>query len=218
MSDLLAVVTPASVASLTTLATVKSELSITDSGLDAQLQNLIDRASAVVARACGGRVFGQETVSETWRDARQHWYSRGMTRYGAPLILTRAPVSSGYTVTEQGTALVDGTDFEVDTAAGLVWRLSGGCRTDWCLRPLVIAYTAGWLLPGQVGRNLPADIEDVCLELVRRGYHGATRDSSVVMDLTEGVGRIQYAPNAGAPMAVDDELLQRLAPYVRRVR
>jgi hypothetical protein len=49
-----------------------------------------------------------------------------------PLILTNVPIASIASVTEDGIPLTLGTDFEVENASGLLWRLaSGGARCSW---------------------------------------------------------------------------------------
>ena len=65
-SSLLTVLTPASSRALTTLATVKDEIGITDDAADARLQRWIDEASERIETYLG-RVLTAETVRETFR-------------------------------------------------------------------------------------------------------------------------------------------------------
>ena len=63
---MLTVTSPASTFDLALLASVKSELSITDRSEDANLARWIGQASTAIAAYCN-RVFVTETVSETFR-------------------------------------------------------------------------------------------------------------------------------------------------------
>src|SRR5579862_1762171 len=109
MDSILTVITPADSYDLTTLATIKAELEITDTNSDVQLGIFIDQASGECATYCK-RVFGKETVSEQFRlgqGSRLHRRSRT-----EELILARYPIVSITSITEEdGTVLVQDTDF-----------------------------------------------------------------------------------------------------------
>lgn len=211
-------VAPAS-SRLTTLATVKDELQITDTSADSYLTRLIDQASGLIARHCG-RALGSQTVAETFRV----YPPLGRTPNAAPppLMLSLPYVSQYGDVKENGGAsLVLDTDFEADDDAALLWRLSGGLRTWWTVRPVVVSYVTGWQLPGDSPAAgvpaLPSEVEAVCIALVRAGYNDRGRDMSVVMDQQEGVGRVQYAAAKSlGSMTLDADMAAALAPYAVR--
>lgn len=187
MSGLLTVTTPAASRLLTTPAAALAEL-----GLDApppRLPALLAQASSAIAAHCG-RVWGRETVQEVFR----------LDRVPAnPLPLARWPVAGVPVVTEDGAALAAGTDWELDGPAGLLWRLGGDARTPWRCNKVVVAYTAGWLLPGQDGRDLPEAVERACLLAVAAAWHAAGRDPALRSESTEGVGSASYLdPREGA--------------------
>lgn len=201
---MLTVTTPAAASALTTLAAAKASLSITVSTYDAALTDAIDRASSALAGACG-RVLGVQRYTETLRP------NRALRRPALPVSLT-LPGPTLISVTADSVALVAGTDYEADTDAGLLWRLSGGSRVGWVDTLVVVVYDSGWILPGSGGRNLPAVIEDQCLSLVVAAYTGAGRDRSIASETTEGVGAVRYFDRSGSG-GVTADMLAALTPY-----
>ena len=82
-----------------------------------------------------------------------------MPRSGNPaettLFLERTPVSKIVSVTVDDLAL-DPTEYRLDPKAGLLDRLTpDGYPRSWCFyKSVVVAYSGGFTLPGQDGRNL----------------------------------------------------------------
>jgi hypothetical protein len=72
---------------------------------------------------------------------------------------------------------------------------------------VVITYTTGWVLPGAVGRDLPADIEAECIGMVRSAYESDGRDLTVVSETQEGVGQVRFADFGAAGMTVNTAAL-----------
>lgn len=224
MPGLLTETVPAATTALTTLALVKADLSITDTSQDAALTSLIDRASSVISTHCGGRVFGLRTLSETFRFNRNSvaamvgWpYPERPQSVLRPPIITSLPAATLTSVTEDGAVLVRDTDFEIDQAAGLVWRLRGNFRSWWTANVVTIVYTSGWKLPNDASRDMPADLEDHCLSLVRSAYFGQGSDPNVSLDITQDVGRVQYWNRSTSYMIVDEGMAAALSRYVLRV-
>lgn len=230
MTGILSVIAPAISTQLTTVAAAKAELGLTDSSEDATLSALVDRASAVIAAHCG-RVFGRETVSETFR---RNWVPGlgvnahvGLfgtpfdSRLQQPLVLQRpghrtAPTTL-QSVTENGVPLDPAADYEIDQAPGLVYRLRNGLRSWWGVPVVVVTYAVGWALPNDPGPNLPADIEGACLSLVRSAYFARGRDPNVALDMLNG-DRTQFWDRSVSAFAVDEALAASLADYVVRGR
>jgi hypothetical protein len=175
IASILTVTTPADTHLLTQKETVRSLLGL-DADKDDQLQILIGFASTAVESYCN-RVFAQQIYSEqfrVWTDPRLR-----ATRRGESILrLTAMPViATGLTVTENGTLLVQGTDFEIDYETGELTRLDSAIvvpPTTWpCWWPsglIVVTYTAGYLLSADAGRNLPGDIEEATIDIVRTRY------------------------------------------------
>lgn len=222
---------PAS-ATLTTLANAKAELNVSTTTDDTYIASLIARASSMLARHCG-RPFGAITVSETFRFGWQPGIgptSQQVAPYGTPLnvqykplILTYIPVVMGTDqITENGTLLTAGTDYELDTGAGLVYRLRNGLRSWWGVPNVVAAYQGGYLLPNDATPQsptpspiaMPADLEAMCLALVAAAYAGRGRDPAVQSDQVEGVGRVIYQRTSGiANMVIDEPMAAELETY-----
>lgn len=215
MPGLVTVTVPPATAKLTTLATAQADL-----GTTSDVSSLIDRASATIATHCG-RAFGLQTISEQFRRPTRYTYASSDTLHRLhadpkPLNL-QYDAQSIVSVTEDGNALTAGTDYEADVPAGMLWRLYGDSRKDWYGRVTVVVYTTGWNLPNDGSRNMPADLEDACLTLVRSAFYGQGRNPNVAMDLTEGVGRVQYWDRSISSMIIDQPMSDALAGYVVRV-
>lgn len=199
---MLTVMTPAASTALTTLEAVKSALDVTDGGLDGFLSDLIDRASASVAGWCN-RVFAREAVTETFR----------LTVPTDVLVLSRWPVVSVSAVTVDSTGLSP-SRWEVDPAYGDLYRLDGrDGRQMWTAGKVVVAYTAGFALPGEDGRSLPADIEDATIALVRLGFHRRGADP-LLKSVALGETKLDYYTSPlGAETGLPIEVAGLLSRY-----
>ena len=157
---------------LTTLEEVKAQLSITATDEDTYLESAITRATAAVCTYLnvptatdGTRTLGRETLVETLR----------LKTYEPFIVLGRYPISSIASITEDGTT-VDASEYEI-RGAGIVARLTDDDSTKcWLPVKIVVTYTAGWLLPDDDSRNLPQDIEDAAIALIKAARFNRTRD------------------------------------------
>lgn len=220
LSSILTITAPASSARLTTVATARTRMELVDKSKDELLGDYIDQASAAVVRHCNRGAFGRETLSEAFR-----FGGADLNRYAhhhrpSVIQLTRYPVASIASVTEDSDAPLTAVDYEADLRAGQLFRLDGNdFRRRWCAsRKVVVAYTAGYLLPGEVGRNLPSEIEDATLRLVKAAYFAGNRDPLVKVDETVGVERQEYWVGAvGENGALPPDVAALLSPYVERL-
>jgi len=208
MPGLLTVLVPPASTQLTTRANAKADLALTGSADDAYIDLLNDRASAAIVAHCG-RGFGALAVAESFRPR--------CANFAAPLILAVTPVSTISTITEDGTALAAGADFELDPAAGLVWRLSGTARCRWRADSVVVSYAAGYQLPNDSPMAgvpaLPMAVQDAALALIRAAYHARGANPAIRAEQAEGAGQITYGTLGAAPMAIGPELARQLASY-----
>jgi uncharacterized phiE125 gp8 family phage protein len=173
---MLTVTVPAESNDLTTLAAVKAELGVTGGGDDAKLAGYIKQASDTVTSYCN-RVFAIETVSETLRlDQRRD-----------ELILSRFPVTALASIVENGVTLAS-TDYELDGDTGVIRRLRDDGPWSWPQGKIVVAYAAGYILPGAIGRNLPQDIERAVILLVGRYASITPQDQLLRRETVEGIG------------------------------
>lgn len=164
---------------LTTLAVVKDELSIADGASDGTLKRYLTWASVAMAQECN-RVFPVETVKD------EVWPHREIYQYQLPggldvLQLSRWPLVSVISITENGIALIDGTDFRTDSANGQIIRLDGaGYITKWPATPLVSTFTAGYA-------KIPGDLADAVTRMVRNRFRAKGRDSYLMSEDIPGV-------------------------------
>ncbi|WP_182422306.1 hypothetical protein [Aureimonas sp. ME7] len=165
---MLTVVDPSESKALTTLEAVKRELGAPDQ--DALLMEMILRASATVETLCG-RSFARERVRET---------SSGVVRLGGSVTLSRWPIVEIHSVTANGAEMEDDRyDLDHGVLTGAFGRV-------------VVEYTAGYVLPGQDGRDLPHDIERVVIELAKNDWHSRSRDMSIRSEDVDGVSNLSF--------------------------
>ncbi len=201
MASILSIVTASPFRALTTRATVQADLGlVVPSPDDAWIDAEISAASTAIEGYCS-RVFARETLREQWRDISLE-----------KLILARAPVVSITSVVEDGVTLAS-TDYELDAATGFLWRLSGDARTHWRAQKVVVTYLAGYLLPGQSGRDLPADIERACRLAVVSAFQQRGRDVMIRSESDTAIGSISYLDPRGGMEALPPQVAGLLGPY-----
>lgn len=180
MQETISTVTTAATSyDLTTLDVVRDELGITDNAKNATLQRYITAASLMAAQYCN-RVFPAETITDKVLRRRESW-PRLLPTGAQVLQLERWPLVSVTSVTEDGTALVAGTDFTPVGSAGQLIRLdSNGNARSWCIFPLTVVYVAGY-------DPIPSDVEDAVIRMVTRRYLSKGRDPNLKQQNIPGV-------------------------------
>jgi hypothetical protein len=186
---------------MTTLADVKAMLGITDATQDVRLENLINFASAMIAKYCD-RVFTRSTyTSEAYAGTNRQL-----------LVLRQWPVVSVSLVTVGGTTM-PATEYEVksqDQAMGAIYRPNGwnqntqyatGLTLDtWASgRDYAVTYIAGYYMPGDVTRaplephyvlgdvtSLPLDLTDLCMRMVAAQNTAWKYQAQGLKRITEG--------------------------------
>jgi hypothetical protein len=88
------------------------------------------------------------------------------------LILSRRPVVTIASLVENSVTLTEGTDFECDTSAGLLYRLSSDCRICWPWGLIVATYNAGW-------QTVPQDLKELTCKLATMISSETGRDPSL---------------------------------------
>lgn len=227
---MITVTTPAATTALTTVANVRLSLAITDRAEDAWLARQV---VSVSLQACeilgvemaedGTRHLGVETVSETQdRRTRYPWLPplgviRPRREADTIIVLGRRPVLSIVSISEDGVT-VDPGDYELFATDGRVKRLSDGLPAAWPCTIIVIAYTAGWKLPGDnasvAGPTMPSPIEEAVIEGIQAKRSDRLRDLSVKSQNIPGVREVQYffgAPGQDQPLP--PSAMAKLNPY-----
>jgi hypothetical protein len=164
---------------LTDLATIKAELDITGGAKDTVIKGLITRASAAAAQYCN-RVFQVETVKDEFWAQRDPFPHLVQGKF-EPLQLSRWPITSVTTVTENAVALVDPTDFRTDLPKGQLVRMDGnGYPRHWPSFPIAVTYAAGYA-------TTPADVVDAVVRMVKKRWFDRTRDPALMSENISGV-------------------------------
>lgn len=177
------VIAAASSYDLTTLAVVKDELVITGTDGDVSLNRYIKSCSAAVAQYCN-RVFQAETVKD------EFWLNRDLFPCAvpggkSPLQLTRWPIVSITSVTENDVTLVDGADFRIDCKNGHLIRLdANGYPRNWPALAIAVQYIGGFA-------TVPADVVEAVLRLIKKSWFSRGADPSLKSENVSGVYEYQ---------------------------
>lgn len=217
MESSLAIVTAAQSRNLTTRTRVKAELNITDRASDAVLDAKIAEASSDIELALGFAV-PSEAVIETFRHDHhfRHGYGYGWREDGhqsESLLLRRKAISIVTSVTLDDTVL-DPSEYYLDADEGSLHRLdtSGYPCNWWFCKAIAIAYTAGYVLPGNPGSNLPPAVEGATVELVQSFWFNRGRDPSLRTSESVGVSRREYwVGTVGDPELLPPSVLRRIS-------
>lgn len=213
MRSIVTVTAAATDNALTTLARVKSELSITVSTFDTILQAKIDEASSDCQASLGFNV-AKESITETF------WHQPNEQPIDC-LILDRTPVVSIASVVADGQT-VDPTHYRLDPDTGELFALdpSGtGYPSVWMFfKSLVVTYSGGYVLPPETNRTLPKGIEGACIYLVQCYWFWKNRDPSVKSEEAPGIMRYDYwVGSIGEAGELPPGVVMRLAPYRRAI-
>jgi gp6-like head-tail connector protein len=197
---------PAESKNLTVLPTVKAELGITTDEHDAVLEGFICQASDIVASYCD-RVFARETVTEHFWPERRSFYENWDS-----LVLSRTPVEEIISVTHDNSVLVTG-DYEIDSNAGILYRMTALSVFDWCVHTAVeVQYTGGYLLLD----DLPRGIERATILLVKDAFFARSRDPRIKTESTPSIYSVDYWIGAtGTAGDLPPDVIALLAPYRR---
>ena len=196
MSHRINIVTPPESHALTTLDAVKTRLNISGSTYDAALTDEITRASAVIEAFIGRPVLSM-TVAERWRTL--------INQRRDALVLAYQNISAVNSITEDDSDLTVDTDYDVELATRIIYRVAEGRRWIWGYQ-VDVEYVTGW-------ETVPADIEAVCIDLVQIVHTRGASDPSVQLEVTEGVGRTAYFNRPNLGFVIDESMRQVLMPY-----
>jgi hypothetical protein len=172
---MITVVTPAESQALTTRGAAVEMLGTHANGLGSALvDSLVARASALAADYAG-RTFARETYRETLR----------LRAPAECIALSRWPVRSITSVTVDGVTL-DPSGYELESP--ILSRLDGtGAVVPWSPGRIVATFVAGYILPGENGRDLPQGVEAAALAIVLALKSGIGQDpwerSSEIADI-----------------------------------
>ncbi len=183
---------------LVDLPSLKAELQLADRSKDALLLRWITQASAAAAKFCN-RVFAVETVQDQIFPPRDYFPAPTVIGGVMPLQLSRWPVAQPPTVTENGVALVENTDFMVKYDVGQLLRLDvNGWPKRWPALPTIVQYPAGYKLTDPDF----ADVADAVIRMVKARYFAQARDPALRSENISGAYEAQYWFASGPGAAV----------------
>lgn len=205
--SILTVTTEATDRSLLTVQDLRSATGIS-SGSDAELAELGRRVSASIVRACHVRAGGatpptlrKETLTETFR----------LDSPREALILSRRPIVSVTSVTEDDTDVLTTDEYETNDSSGILRRLCSSYPyqpTCWphCCK-ITVVYVAGW-------ETVPDDLRLAGSMLAASLSASTGRDPNVKRIYIHGVEEREYwVPPTTDPL-VTQEVLDLLGPYI----
>ena len=183
---------------LAVLATFKDDWQITDTNSDAFLGRAITRASEQAAQYCN-RVFSAEAVTDTFY-AQYIQNAAPLAAQLGPLQLSRHPIVSIASVTENGTVLIAGTDYYSNPITGELFRLDvNGNDSKWSNWTIVVVYIGGYQVPAQTVPSLPGgapvlpiEVSDAVGRMVFSRYAERARDPFVKTVVAFGIGTTEY--------------------------
>ena len=208
MKSILTVTSAAANRALVALDQVKLELGVTDTASDELLEIYRQRVSQSIASDCG-REFARDEVTQVFTSGDDE----GVIDADF-LILGRAfpdpTCAANYctvaSVTEDETVL-DASAYEIDAAAGLLYRMSGGRRTDWCASRITVVFTAGYAMPDDGDSTLPLELSGAAVELIKAEKFNQGRDRALKGEnILSGLYSYTVSESSGWPASVTDIL------------
>lgn len=216
---------------LTTLATLKEDLEITDTAQDNRLKRLINAATSRIQKYCS-RTFARAAITD----------ERHPLKGGCRLVVDRPPINSTVaTMTieiEDATVAYDSTSYVIEKAsAGIVFMKTGlplvgmarpGIAQNLApgteLPALLVTYDGGFVTPAQAEEaggvyegatvTLPPEIEQACLDLCM--FYNSTRGAAgEIASETLGDASISYRNSGTNEDGIPAHVAAPLKPYRR---
>lgn len=202
------VVTPATNRRLASLAIFKQGPTKKDGADDEYLDYLRDVQSQAFESACN-RVFAREAIKDVFREPRHDLYEHGQYKPAEELVLSRRPIVSISSVVDY-TGTLDPSLYEYEAEAGILYRLwdcgdGTFARIPWRSRSVTVQYVAGYILPDDPDSNLPHDIQDAVITLMRMAWKGKDRDPALRSQSAGEIGNqsfwLGFPPNVQQAVA-----------------
>lgn len=182
MQSSILIITPATSNSLVSVPEAKLALNLsrsTDTILEDQIEMFIDWSSSQIA-AIAGRVFGEETLTETFTTISE--------QFPECLFLNRWPVLNIASITDDSSAIAAG-GYQLEKLTGKITRIDGVGFGG----PVTVTYTGGYKLP----KDAPSALKQASLLMTRESYYSAIRGDATVRMIGHKEARvIFFDPNA----------------------
>lgn len=205
MNSLFAVTDEAESTSLLTIEELRAAAGVTGSSQDTALTLLGLRLSASISAQCCVASDGvnvptllSETCSDQYRPA----------KYETSLILSRRPVTSIVSVTENDIVL-DAADYEVNPSSGVLKRLCGDSEAKWPCGKITVSYVAGYA-------TAPDDLKLAASKLATALYTETARDPNLKRVNVPGVIEREYWVSPTDDPLLSREISDLISPYRQR--
>ena len=212
---------------LTELQTVKDDLGITVSTYDARIERLINSVSSAIDAYCR-RTFARGNLVEK------------VAGKGTPnIMLARPPIVVVNSLDDDGSALVEGDDFEIESVGaailkriGTAWSWhtlgTGGISNDpiagYERKLITVDYDGGYTTPHQVTTavypgpsTLPSQIEEAAIMSVVSAFHSVGDDRRIanerLMDAAIAYGARNKITGRGMGGLLVDDAVAILEPF-----
>ncbi len=179
---MLTVTTAATDLTLLSVTERRAAVGVSDGSEDARLSILEARVVACITAACRVEANGTypptlrlETLTDTYR----------LKSSQDVLILSRRPIPSITSVTENDTLLDGALDYELEQSAGLLRRLSGDSFTYWPAGKIVVVHPGGWEM-------VPDDLKLAAVKFMQAEWQQGDRDPMLKRKKTEGVSEYEW--------------------------
>jgi hypothetical protein len=178
MQSTIVVTVPATSIDLIKLDELKRALNLTSTTQDEMLSDLITRVSAEIAAYCNNRVFGFETVVETFTEIPADTRRLFLARY--PIA-----VDTGITSINNGDAALTYPDgILLDSLWGKLTLPNGSGFVE----QTVVSYSGGYNLPDEA----PPALKQAAVMLMREAYYSTIRGDATVRMIAHKESRIIY--------------------------
>lgn len=200
---MLTITTAATDTKLLTIAELRAAAGVSGAGEDDALEAIGARVASTIARLC---LVGD--VPPTPPTLREETLTQVFRRYEGDeaLTLARRPATSITSVVVDDLTL-ETTDYELDIASGLLYRLCDDYRTLWTGSKATIVFVAGWSI-------VPHDLKLAASKMVADIYATASRDPNLKRTRIEGVGEREYWVSPSSDPLASQEVMELLIPYV----
>jgi hypothetical protein len=186
-------------ADLTTLAKVKSFMTITTTGPDAVLSSLITACSDDFVRAIERTDF----IGATYTEVRQGDGGNRMPLHHWPIASVASVTVAGVTVSPSANQIADGWYINADLdpeRRNQLWTAGAAVFTD--NAPVVVTYDAGYLaVGGNLGLTLPTDVEQAVIDWVADRYQSRP-GTGVQSQRLAGGEHVEYDKDSPMPDSV----------------
>ncbi|SDC06804.1 hypothetical protein SAMN05216337_1001173 [Bradyrhizobium brasilense] len=220
MHSIVTVASPVARPMFTTVDVLRAELGSLLTVDDTVLETKIQEASGDIELAVGFRVPQEDVVETFWRTGFAGHGWGPCHDDGEPLLLRRKNVTAITSVTLDGDVL-DPSEYRLDPDMGALYRFdaASGCPRAWRFgKSIVVAHTAGYILPPDPDANLPPAIVSCTKKLVKSFCLNLSRDQMLRSESVPGVMEFGYwVGTVGDPAQLPSDIQAELA-LLRRPR